>query len=147
MKATKYYELFQYLMEQCSLLLEDIVFVSDISEWCADHGIHEHDKETPFKLISEDGKRLRMLIREHISDTVIHERINALWVRSQLISIAFDKADLLDSDRKIMAFLFLSEYATNLPDLQKDKLIEDDWVFSEMKRLGFLKVEDELSSR
>jgi len=138
MKAEKYGELFQYLKEQCSLLLEDIVFVSNISEWCADHGIHEHDsKERPFKLISEDGKRLRMLIRKHIPDTVIHERINALWVRSQLISVAFDKADVLDSDRKIMAFLFLSEYATSLPDLQEDKLIEDDWVFRELKRLGF----------
>jgi hypothetical protein len=36
-----------------------------------------------------------------------------------------------------MAFLFLSEYATSLPDLQEDKLIEDDWVFRELKRLGF----------
>ena len=38
---------------------------------------------------------------------------------------------------------FLNEYATSLPDLQKDKLVEDDWVFIEMKRLGFFKVEDE----
>jgi len=147
MNSREYSELFRYLIEHCNLLLEDIVFVANISEWCSRHGIHENDSERPFKLISEEGKRLRMLIQEDISDAVMHERITAIWVRSQRINVAFDKADLLDSDRKKLAFLFLSEYATSLSDLQKDKLIEDDWVFGEMKRLGFFKVEDELSSR
>ena len=101
MNAEKYAELFQYLIEQCSLLLEDIVFVSNISEWCSRHGIHENDSERPFKLISEEGKRLRMLIQEDISDAVMHERITAIWVRSQRINVAFDKADLL---RRLVIF-------------------------------------------
>src|SRR5574340_1382479 len=124
MNSKDYYELFRYLMEHCNLLLKEIVFVTNISEWCSRHAIYENDSERPFKLISKDGKRLRMVIQEDISDAVIHERITAIWVRSQRLSVAFDKADLLDSDKNKMAFLFLSEYATSLPDLQKDKLIE-----------------------
>jgi hypothetical protein len=66
------------------------------------------------------------------------ERINALRVRSQLKNVAFDRADLLDSDRKKLAYLFLSEFAFSLPDVQDD-FLADDWSFEEMERLGFFK--------
>jgi hypothetical protein len=68
----------------------------------------------------------------------MEERINALRIRSQLKNVASDRAELLDSDKKKLAYLFLSEYATSLPDIE-DELLADDWVFDEMQRLGFFK--------
>jgi hypothetical protein len=45
---------------------------------------------------------------------------------------------MLDTDKKKLAYLFLSEYATSLPDLQ-DELLADNWVFGELERLGYFK--------
>ncbi len=138
MNAREHYELFRYLMEQVCLFQEDLVFVENIADWCREEGIPETDKERPVKLVSKEGPGCRVLIKEYISGDVMHERINALRVRSQLKNVAFDRADWLDSDRKRLAYLFLSEYATSLPDIQDD-FLADDWAFSEMKRLGFFK--------
>ena len=79
-----------------------------------------------------------MVIREYVSDKIMEERINALRIRGQLKSVAFDGADLLNSNEKKLAYLFLSEYATSLPDIQ-DELLADNWAFDEMERLGFFK--------
>jgi hypothetical protein len=138
MNTREHYELFRYLMEQLCLLPEDLMFVENIADWCEKQGIPETDKERPLKLVSKDGSGCRMLIKEYISDEVIHQRINALRVRSQLNNVAFDRADALDSDRKRLAYLFLSEYAISLPGMEDD-LLADEWAFDEMKRLGFFK--------
>jgi len=138
MNAREHYEFFRYLMEQVCLFQEDLVFVENIADWCREEGIPETDKERPVKLVSKEGPGCRMLVKEYISGDVMHERINALRVRGQLKNVAFDMADLLDSDRKRLAYLFLSEYAASLPDIQDD-FLADDWAFSEMKRLGFFK--------
>jgi len=88
------------------------------------------------KLVSKDESGCKMLIREYISGEIMEERIDALRIRGQITNVAVDRADLLDSDRKKLAYLFLSEYATSLPDLQ-DELLADTWAFDEMERLGF----------
>jgi len=67
------------------------------------------------------------------------ERINALSVRSALLNVASNKADMLNSDRKKLAYLFLSEYAATLPDLESDEILADNWVFDEMEKMGFFK--------
>jgi hypothetical protein len=90
------------------------------------------------KLVSKDGSGCRMIVREYIPDEIIQERIDALMIRGQTTNIAVDRADLLDSDRKKLVYLFLSEYATSLPDVQ-DELLADAWAFEEMERLGFFK--------
>ena len=123
-------------MQEYCLLPEDLVFTEDISTWCKEQGIPEPDRERPAKLVSKDGSGCRMIVREHIPDEIIQERIDALRIRGQMTNIAVDRADLLDSDRKKLAYLFLSEYATSLPDVQ-DELLADTWTFEEMKRLGF----------
>ena len=138
MNTRKHYELFRYLMEQLCLLPEDLVFVEDIAEWCKKQGIPEPDGDRPVKLISKEGSGCKMLVREYISDEVMHQRINALRVRIQVENVAFDRADALDSERKRLAYLFLSEYATSLPGIEDD-LLADEWAFDEMKRLGFFK--------
>jgi hypothetical protein len=136
MNTRDYYELFRYLMQQYCLFPEDIVFVEDIAEWCKKYGIPETDNERPLKLVSKDGHGCKILIREYVSVKTMGERINALRIRSQLRNVASDRAELLDSDKKKFAYLFLSEYATSLPDIQ-DELLADDWVFDEMQKLGF----------
>jgi hypothetical protein len=90
------------------------------------------------KLVSKDGSGCRMIVRDYIPDEIIQERIDALRIRGQMTNIVVDRADLLDSDRKKLVYLFLSEYATSLPDIQ-DELLADTWAFDEMKRLGFFK--------
>jgi len=139
MNARDYYELFRYLMEQYCLLQEDILFVEDISGWCKEHGIPETDRERPLKLISKEGYGCKMVIREYVPDKVIEKRINATRIRGQLQNVAFDRADLLDSHQKKLAYLFLAEYATSLPDIGNDELLADNWAFQEMERLGYFK--------
>ena len=138
MNTREHYELFRYLMEQLCLFPEDLIFVENVADRCREEGIIETDEERPMKLISKDGSGCRMLIKEFISDETLRERINALRIRSQLKNVAFDRADLLDSDRKRLAYLFLSEYAPSLPDI-RDDFLADDWAFDQMDRLGFFK--------
>jgi|GEM_PF-514393 len=140
MNSRDFFELFRYLMEQYCLFQEDIVFVENISEWCKKYGIPEPDRERPLKLIlKEEGSGCKMLIRENIPDSTIEARINALRIRGQLRNVAFDRADMLDSVQKKLAYLFLSEYSTSLPDIGDDELLADDWAFGEMERLGYFK--------
>jgi hypothetical protein len=138
MNAREYFELFRYLMEQRCLLQEDIIFVESISEWCRQYGIPETDRERPFRIISKEGRGCRMLIREELPEEVIEERINAMRVRGQMLNVAVDRADMLDSVQKKLAYLFLSEYARSLPDMNDD-LLADNWAFEEMERLGYFK--------
>lgn len=138
MNTREHYELFRYLAEKLCLLPEDAVFVENIAAWGRERGIPETDEGRPMKLVSKEGPGCTMLIREFVSAEVMRERINALRIRSQLKSVAFDRADALDSDRKRLAYLFLSEYAVSLPDVQDD-FLADDWAFGEMERLGFFK--------
>jgi hypothetical protein len=139
MNTRDYYELFRYLMEEHNLSQEDILFVDDISEWCAEKGIPETDAERPFKIILTKLPECKMLIREYLPEGVVEERINALRLRNQLKNVAYDRADMLNSVQKKLAFLFLKEYTTSVPDLAGDELGADDWVFDEMEGLGFFK--------
>ncbi len=138
MNTREHYELFRYLMEQVCLSPEDLIFVEDIAAWCREQGIPETDELRPMKLILKEAAGCTMLIRELLPREVLNERVNALGIRSQLKSVAADRAEALDSDRKRLAYLFLSEYAVSLPDVQDD-FLADDWAFDQMKRLGFFK--------
>ena len=138
MNTRDHYELFRYLIEQHCLRPEDMVFVGDVAAWCAAQGIEEPDREKPLKIVPGDGA-CTVVIREDIPDRVLEERINALRVRGQTRNVAVDRGDLLNSARKKMAFLFLSEFAATLPDVAGDELAADDWALSEMERLGFFR--------
>ena len=78
-----------------------------------------------------------MLIRREIPEELLNQRINALSVRNQLLNVAADVAERLNSDRKKLAYLFLSEYASSLPELKDDERLADSWAIKEMERLGF----------
>jgi hypothetical protein len=136
MNARENYELFRYLMQKYCLFPEDLVFVENIADWCREKGIAEPDRERPLRLISKGESGCKMLIKEDISADAVRERINASRIRSQLQNAAVDRGDLLDTDKKKLAYLFLSEYATSLPDLQ-DELLADNWVFDELEKLGY----------
>jgi hypothetical protein len=134
-----YFELFRYLMGKQCLLQEDIVFVDNVAEWCKDEGIPEPDREKPLKIVSKEGQGCRMIIRRGIPEEVIGQRINAMRIRGQLRNVAVDRADRLNSERKKLAYLFLSEYALSLPETGDEELLADDWAFNEMERLGFFR--------
>ncbi len=138
MNSREHYELFRYLMEQQCLRQEDMLFVDNIAGWCSQNGIPETDRERPFRLVKTDSEGCTMLIREQLPEKTIEERINAMRIRNQLLNVAFDRGDVLDSADKKLAYLFLSEYALSLPDIQ-DPLSADDWAFREMERLGYFK--------
>jgi hypothetical protein len=138
MNTREYYELFRYLMEQQRLRQDDITFVEDISDWCRAHDIPEPDSEKPLKLISEDGQGRKMLIKENVSEEIIDKRINAVGIRNQVVNAAFNKADMLDTPQRKLAFLFLDEFSYSLPEVDDD-LLADKWAFEEMERLGYFK--------
>ena len=78
-----------------------------------------------------------MLIKEDVPDEVIQQRINALGVRSQLENVAVDRANLLDTDKKRLAYLFLRELAVRSE--KDDEREADKWALEEMEKLGFFK--------
>jgi hypothetical protein len=138
MNLREYDGLFRYLMQQSCLREEDIVYVENIAQWCGRQGIPEADKERPFKVIAGEGDGCRMLIREDLSQEVVEERIKAMGIRDQVLNVAVDRAEMLDTIQKKLAYLFLSEYAHSLPE-GEDDLLADDWAFKEMERLGYFK--------
>jgi hypothetical protein len=138
MNTREDYELFRYLMEKYYMLPEDLLFVENIADWCMERGIAEPDGERPFRLIAKEEPGCKMLIKEDISPDTMLERLNASRIRGQLENAAFDRVDMLDTDKKKLVYLFLSEYATTLPDLQ-DELLADNWVFGEMENLGYFR--------
>ncbi len=139
MNTREYSELFRYLMEKVCLPHEDIVFVENIARWCREQGIPETDKERPLKLVLDEKAGCRMLIRENIPDKIVTQRIDAMRIRGQVQNVAFDRAEMLDSDYRKLAYLFLSEYAFSLPEISGDPLLADNWAFDEMERLGYFK--------
>jgi len=114
----------------------DVVIVESVAAWCNEHGMTERDQDKPLRLVSGNGAGTHMLIASIIPDQIIEERLNALRIRSQLKSVAFDRVDRLNSATKKLAYLFLKEYAASIPDLAGDELASDEWVFEQMEQLG-----------
>ncbi len=139
MKTREYYELFRYLAEQRCLFQEDVVFVDNIADWCRERGIPEADRQRPFKLVSKDGIGCKMLIAEDVPEEVIEKRITAMGIREQVLNVALDRTQMLDSEQKKLAYLFLHEYAFSLPEIGDDEILADNWAFEEMERLGYFK--------
>jgi hypothetical protein len=86
----------------------------------------------------KDGEGCKLLIREDTPDEVVDERIRAVRIRNQVTNVASSRTDTLDTIHRKLAFLFLDEYAYNLPDV-KDDLLADEWAFNEMEKLGYFK--------
>jgi len=129
----------RHLAEHVHLKPSDVVIVEDIAKWCREHGLPEWDESRPLRLVAGNGAGPRMLVNEMIPDAVLEERIRALRIRSQLKSVAYDRADLLNSDIRKVAYLFLKEYAATVPELAGDELAADEWVFEQMDRIGMFK--------
>lgn len=138
MNTGEYDELFRYLMEQCCFYPAEIVFVDDVAGCSREYGISEPDENKPMKLLPAEGRSFRMFISEYIPDQVIAQRINALRIRSQLKQVSGDRADLLNTPKKKLAYLFLSELSSRMENFQ-DERAADDWAFQEMERLGFFR--------
>ncbi len=73
-----------------------------------------------------------------IPEQVLEERINAARIRSQLKSVNNDRADLLDSPEKKLAYLFLKEHSSNNPGQAYDDLAADEWIFGQLDRIGII---------
>jgi hypothetical protein len=112
----------RHLTKQVHMKPSDVIVVENVAEWCRENGMIERDMNKPLKLVAGNGAGPLMLIEERIPDGVIEERINGLRIRSQLKSVAFDRADLLSSGVKKLTYLFLKEYVTSIPELADDEL-------------------------
>lgn len=126
----------RHLAEHLSMKESDLVIVESVVGWCREHGITEKDERKPVKLVSANGSGKRMLVAAMIPDEVIEERINAARIRSQLKSVVNDWTDKLNSPTRKIAYLFLKEYASAMPELTYDDLAADEWIFEQMERIG-----------
>jgi len=135
MYTRNHYKLLKQLMERYLFREEDMIFVENIADWCKQCGIPEPDKERPLKLLPGQGGGFKMLIKEYIPDKTLNERINALSIRGQLVSVAHDRAELVNSEEKKLAYLFLKEVAHGLHEIH-DELLADNWAIEEMKHAG-----------
>jgi hypothetical protein len=124
----------RHLTEHAGMQLPEVQFVDNIASWCRRHGIDEADEDRPLRIVAGNG--VRLLIAKMIPDEILEERINAAHIRSQLKSVNHDRADLLNSREKKLAYLFLKELSLNNPDLAYDDLAADEWIFGQMDRIG-----------
>jgi hypothetical protein len=139
MNARDYEELFKELLDRYCLFLVNILFVENVAEWCKLKGYDEPDRDKPLKIIADKEKGCKLVINEIIPEKVVSQRIIALSVRSALLNVAIDRAEMLDSEKKKLAYLFLSEYASTIPDLADDEIMADTWSFDEMEKHRFFK--------
>jgi hypothetical protein len=139
MDTMDYEGVFKDLLEHYCLFLVNIEFVDSVAEWCKANEIAEPDREKPLRLIANEEKGCKLVVSKLVPEQVMDKRINALSVRSALTNVASNKADMLDSDKKKLAYLFLSEFASTLPDLESDEILADNWVFEEMEKMGFFR--------
>jgi hypothetical protein len=138
MNTQKYHELLKRLAREHGVDEADLEFVENVSDWSAARGVPEPDRNVPVKAIPKGAAGCHLAVMEDIPDEVLEERIKVLSVRSALTNVALDRAGMLNSDKKKLAYLFLSEYARTLPEADDD-LLADNWAFEEMERLGFFK--------
>lgn len=132
---TKDYEWYiRHLTEHADMQLSEVRFVDNIAAWCMQHGIDETDVDRPLRIVAGNG--VRLLIAEMIPDQILEERINAARIRGQLKSVTYDRADLLNSPEKKLAYLFLKELSLNKPGLAYDDLAADEWIFGQLHRIG-----------
>jgi len=127
---------FKHLVEHLDMKESDLVVVESISGWCREHGIREKDEQKPVKLVPAIGSGRRMLIATMIPDNVIEQRVNAVRIRSQLKNLGSDRTEKLNSPTRKMAYLFLKEYASSMPELANDDFAADEWIFEQMERIG-----------
>jgi len=127
---------FKHLVEHLDMKASDLIIVESVAGWCREHGIGEKDEQKPVKLVSANGTGMRMLIANMIPDKVIEERINAVRVRSQLKNLGSDRTEKLNSPTRKIAYLFLKEYASAMPELAHDDIAADEWIFEQMERIG-----------
>jgi len=127
---------FKHLVEHLDMKESDLVIVESVAGWCREHGIKEKDEQKPVKLVSSNGTGRRMLVNGMIPDKVIEERINAARIRGQLKSIGSDWTEKLNSPTRKIAYLFLKEFASTMPELVYDDLAADEWIFEQMDHIG-----------
>jgi len=138
MNTKDHEELIKEMISSYCLLSTNLAFVDSVHDWCAANGVEEPDRHKPLRFILQDDKACTMVINEILPGKVVNDRINALSVRSALVNVANNRADMLDSERKKLAYLILSEYATTV-QTPEDELLADQWVFDEMTRKGFFR--------
>ncbi len=132
-------KLFNDMLQEYCLFLVELVFVDNVAQWCKKQGVEEPDRDTPIKLVVSEDKGCKLVIREEVPDSVIDNRLKAMGVRDALQNVAQDRVAMLESDKKQIAYLFLSEYASNMPEHEDDELLIDNWAFKEMERLGYFR--------
>ncbi len=132
---TKDYEWYiRHLTEHAGMKFSEVLFVDNIASWCRGNGIDEADEHKPLKIVTGDG--VRLLIENMIPDHILEERINATRIRSQLKSVNQDRADLLNSAEKKLAYLFVKELSLTNSDLAYDDLAADEWIYGQLYRIG-----------
>jgi hypothetical protein len=80
---------------------------------------------------------LVMVVQERVKEESLHNIITGLDVRWQNVH---NRANLMlqfDTVEKQLAYIFLKECSRTRKDLAEDELLEDEWTFGQMKRLGF----------
>ena len=135
MNTTEHEDLIKDLISSYCLLSTELSFVDSVRDWCKDNDIEEPDREKPMRFIIQNDKACKLVVKDILLRKEVEKRLNALRVRSALVNVANNRADMLDSDRKKLAYLILNEYASTVqtPD---DELLADQWVFDELERKG-----------
>lgn len=119
--------------------LADLLYVPHLGSWVKQKRVSLSEPAQPMKLVSEDGRRLVMVVQSEVPESALDNVIRGLDMRWTIKNVAANIPAKLDSVEKRLAYCFLKEYARNKSDLAGDEMLEDEWAVSQMDRLGFFR--------
>lgn len=137
METRKQGDFLKFLVSKYCEGQAEVIFVESVADWCRENGLKEPDPEKPVRVVRDSG--CRAVVRDYLPDSVIEDRMKALSVRHSLVNVASDPSEMMDSDKKILAYLLLKEYAMGLPEHREDELLADNWALDEMEKLDLFK--------
>jgi hypothetical protein len=116
--------------------ISDFRYVSDLLAWSKQRGIDLSEPSQPAKIITEKGS-LTLFCQSEIPEEMLDNVITALSVRWSLKDNVDDPSKRLDSVKKRLLYCLFKECARTDAKLARDELLEDEWAFNTMDKLGF----------
>lgn len=116
--------------------IHNLKYVPDIKAWAKENNTELSEPHQIMKLVAGAGDKLTMVMQSDIRSEMIDDVIKNLGVRWSIKDNTVNMEMKIDSLKKRLVYCFLKEYARSIKRIGEE-LVQDDWVLTEMEKLGF----------